>query len=154
MFEELKQMNAELEELKKAHLEKSKGIFTSVAAQLFAKHPALQSFGWTQYTPYFNDGEECTFSAHTSDPEINEVDSYSMDFDEEFVTDYGAKKDGEGKYPKKPNEWYNHVLKAAVVDVKEFLDNIDQSVLRDMFGDHVQVKVTASGTEVEEYEHD
>lgn len=155
MFDELKQMNAELEQLKAAHLEKSKGIFTNVAAQLFTKHPALQSFGWTQYTPYYNDGDECVFSARTDDPDINGIDSYSMDFEDELITDYdSSKKDGNGNYSKKPNEWYGHPIKGAVEDVKEFLSNIDNAVLRDMFGDHVQVKVTANGTEVEEYEHD
>lgn len=154
MFEELKQMNAELEALKKVHLEKSKAMFTNVASKVFAKHPALESFAWRQYTPYFNDGDECVFSAHVSEPDINEVNGYDINFKDETVTDYNAPKDHLGNRPQIPNPQYNLTLQAALVDVKEFLENVDESVLREMFGDHVEVKVTATGTEVEEYEHD
>lgn len=154
MFEELKQMNAELETLKKAHLERSKGLFTDVAAKVFQKHPELQSFGWRQYTPYFNDGDECVFSAHVSEPDINEIDGYDINFEDEKITDYQAAKDATGNRPLIPNPQHNPALQAALVDVKEFLSNIDEAVLRDMFGDHVTVKVTQGGTDVDEYEHD
>lgn len=156
MFEELKQMNAELEELKAQHLEKSKGMFTKVSALLFEKHPKLESFDWTQYTPYFNDGDECVFSARTDEPGINGVSGYDVNFDDEFVTDYSAKeKDPVTKqWPKIPNKDYNLELAAAHKDVKEFLSNIDDSVLRELFGDHVEVTVTAQGTSVDEHDHD
>lgn len=153
MFEELKQMNAELETLKKDHLERSKAMFTKVTSLLFDKHPALESFGWNQYTPYFNDGDECVFSANTSYPKINGDDADEMDYDKERVTDYGA-KEVNGSRPQKKNEHYNPALAAAQTDVEEFLENIDDSVLRDLFGDHVEVTVTKEGTSVDEYEHD
>jgi hypothetical protein len=153
MFEQLKQMNAELEALKKAHLEKSKLLFTEVSQKVFEAHPKLTSFGWRQYTPYFNDGEECTFSAHTDYPEINDIDGDEVNFKDEFITDYGSDKVN-GAYPKIKNESFDPDLNLALKMVKEFLDNIKDEVLRDLFGDHVRVKVTAGGTEVEEYEHD
>jgi hypothetical protein len=31
--------------------------------QALLDDPSIESFGWTQYTPYFNDGEPCVFSA-------------------------------------------------------------------------------------------
>lgn len=154
MFEQLKEMNAELEALKKAHLEKSKALFTEVSKKVFEAHPALKSFGWTQYTPYFNDGEECTFSANTSYPDINEHDGDDINFEDENVTDWSAVKDASGNRPIKKNEMYNPELQAALVTVKEFLNNVEDEVLRDLFGDHVRVTVTADGTEVDEYEHD
>lgn len=127
MFEELKQMNAELEELKKIHLEKSKSMFTKISKMLFDKHPKLESFGWRQYTPYFNDGDECTFSAHTDEPDINDING---------------------------NPQYNPDLDLARQDVVSLLNGVDDSVLRQMFGDHVHIKVTSESTEVEEYDHD
>ena len=153
MFEKLKEMNQELEALKKVHLEKSKAMFTDVAKLLFEKHPKLESFGWNQYTPYFNDGEECTFSARTDEPDINGLDGYEINFGDEQVTDWNSPKVG-NEYPKKANPDYNPELHLAHQDVTEFLANMDEAVLRDLFGDHVQVLVTAGGTEVEEYEHD
>lgn len=150
MFEQLKQMNAELEALKKVHLEKSKAMFTEVAKMVFDKHPALESFGWNQYTPYFNDGDECTFSANIDYPCINGQNE--DDSDVLMKTIY--KQDETGKYVKVVNENYNPELGLACDDVKEFLGNIDDAVLRDMFGDHVSVTVSRTGTEVEEYDHD
>lgn len=155
MFEELKTMNAELETLKKAHLEKSKTIFTEVSKKLFEVHPALESFGWKQYTPYFNDGDECTFSARKDEPDINDVDGYDVNFEDEQVTDWSGAKDPMTKeYPKIKNVLHNPALAIAHEDVKEFLENIEDEVLRDLFGDHVRVKVTKENAEVEEYEHD
>lgn len=37
---------------------------------LFGKYPDLISFSWTQYTPYFNDGDECVFSVYADYPEM------------------------------------------------------------------------------------
>jgi hypothetical protein len=135
-------MNQELSDLKKAHLEKSKKLFTDVAAKVFDKHPILESFSWNQYTPYFNDDEECTFSANTDYCEINGEDWDDYKFSKLNWRDNS------------PNPDYIPELGSAKEDVKEFLSNIDDSVLRDMFGDHVQVTVKPGGTEVDEYEHD
>jgi len=155
MLEELKAMKEEFAELKKTHLEKSKVMFTNICTKLFEKHPKLESFGWRQYTPYFNDGEECTFSAHVDEPDINGTDGYDANFELEFVTDYDGKQDPATKqYPKKLNDNYSPEVAAAQKDVVEFLQNIDESVLRDLFDDHVRVTVTRAGTDVEEYEHD
>lgn len=41
------------------------------------KTPGVVSICWTQYTPYFNDGDPCTFSVH--DPIAEFVDGYEMD---------------------------------------------------------------------------
>lgn len=148
MFEQLKEMNAELEQLKKQHLEKSKIMFADVAKQVFEKHPILESFGWRQYTPYFNDGEECTFSAHIDDPYVNEQEEYD---DGSRETIY---QKVEGEYKDIPNPDYKPEIAAARKDVVEFLKNIDESVLREMFGDHKMITVKRESVEVEEYEHD
>lgn len=153
MFEQLKQMNAESEALKKTHLEKSKELFTEVSKKVFEAHPKLISFGWRQYTPYFNDGDECTFSARTDKPDINDIDGYDVNFGDEFVTDYNSSKVN-GVYPKIKNNSFDPDLAAALKTVKAFLGEMKDEVLRDLFGDHVSVRVTAQGTEVEEYEHD
>lgn len=143
MFEQLKEMNAELEQLKAKHLEKSKAMFTDVAKQLFEKHAVLQSFRWTQYTPYFNDGDECVFSARVDQPDMNGMDYYDDELYEKLTDSQGN-----------PRKNFDENINNAYKDVQEFLSNIDESILRDMFGDHVEVNVTRTGTEVEVYEHD
>lgn len=156
MFEELEQMNAEMAELKKAHLEKSKELFTKVTKKLFDSHPTLESFSWNQYTPYFNDGDECVFSVNGGDPSINDLEYDSKVFDEE-LTEYGTYDNATRSYPNKKvttNPYYDKALSEAKDNVVTFLESIDASVLKDMFGDHVEVKVTRNGTETEEYDHD
>lgn len=49
-------------------------VFRDVTKQLFSKHKALKIIQWTQYTPYFNDGDVCNFG-------INEI-SYSVEYPE------------------------------------------------------------------------
>lgn len=136
--------------------------------QAVLNDPTITEFGWRQYTPYFNDGDPCTFSAYgtwvrtTSDPE----DASSGDLD----IDYGHASLGQmtgGEWAddpanpgrrKKVGERYEGPDKARfdrtaalgrAIDSGEFLD-----VLLDAFGDHAAVTVRRDGIEVEFYEHD
>lgn len=116
-------------ELQAQIVEESKAFFKEESAALFAKYPAMESFAWRQYTPYWNDGEECTFSVH-SDGEINGADSYEN-------------KKTEAKIPE-----------AAYGDIRKHIDAIDSDTMKTMFGDHVKVICKRDGIEIEEYSHD
>jgi hypothetical protein len=118
-------------ELRSQIVEESKAWFSEQSKALFAKHPKMQSFSWRQYTPYFNDGDECEFSAHTDDPNINGESEW----------------DGENRNSR---EWM-----AIHEDVTELLKAIDEESLKEMFGDHCEVIATRDGAvNVEEYSHD
>jgi hypothetical protein len=156
MFEKLKEMNTELDQLKAKHLEMSKAMFSEVSKQLFDKHSVLESFSWNQYTPYFNDGDECTFSANVDYPEVNGME-IGEDEMEETLVDYGSYDNVTRTYPNKvetPNPDFNPALAKASEDVLEFLQNVDEDVLRNMFGDHVTITVTKEGVDVSEYDHE
>lgn len=117
----------------------AKKLFTEESKQLFEEHPKLIGFRYSQYTPYFNDGDECTFSANTEYPELSFIDS-----------------DGkETEYEEAP---YNcdKASPAGIMDsaVTSFLQSFNEDDLKEMFGDHCQVTVTRNGTEVEQYDHD
>jgi hypothetical protein len=144
MFEHLKQMKADMEAVKQTYLEKSKAAFTDVAKLIFEKHPVVESFSWAQYTPYFNDGEECVFSANTDYFNLNGQDEYE-DGSKETIWRNG--KDI-------PNPDHKPEISAAREDIQEFLSQFDDSVFRDMFGDHKHVTVTKTETIVEDHEHD
>lgn len=45
--------------------------------------PNVHSFGWKQYTPYFNDGDVCEFGV--SDPWIKTVDDAEEEDDDEYL---------------------------------------------------------------------
>ena len=56
--------------------EKGGELFKALLSPVFENFPEVNSISWTQYTPYFNDGDECTFGVRNDYPEVNgeEVD--------------------------------------------------------------------------------
>lgn len=124
----------------------AKEAFTDAAKAIFDDNPELMSFSWRQYTPYFNDGDECVFSARTSYPDLvmkNQVNP-SDNEESEFYSWKANKKD--------PSEWTPR--EKAGMAVIAFLGQFDDATYREMFDDHVKVVVSRDGTEVHECEHD
>ena len=67
-FEEsLANYNAKVEEFKlqRAALAKQLQVsFGEIVQDFFARNPEFAGIRWNQYTPYFNDGDECVFNVH------------------------------------------------------------------------------------------
>jgi hypothetical protein len=122
-LEELKQKHATLRE---EILNESKAFFKEASAGLFDKYPQMESFSWTQYTPYFNDGEECVFRVNNY-PDINGKDKYDNEVEP---------------------------LKAAYEDVEKFIEGFDEPTMKEMFGDHCEITAKRDGVTVEEYSHE
>jgi hypothetical protein len=61
---ELTKLVDEIAELKKQFLRNAKELFSKDIAAMFERLPELEFITWTQYSPYFNDGDECVFSVH------------------------------------------------------------------------------------------
>jgi hypothetical protein len=110
-------------------------MFTETAKKIFEEFPTLLYFGWTQYTPYFNDGDPCEFGVNTSYPFARfDGEDDERGIDEELG--YGGHELLESK-------------------LSAFLDGFDEDFFHETFGDHAKVVVYADGrTEVKEYEHD
>jgi hypothetical protein len=70
-----KQIKAFAQETKK----RNEAFFKEAVKSVFEEHPNVQSFSWTQYTPYFNDGDACEFSANVEDYTLNTVDGQEFD---------------------------------------------------------------------------
>ena len=157
-FAILREKQEEIKKMKKEMLEASNKIFTELTKTIFEDHPKVKSFGWNQYTPYFNDGDSCTFSANTDYIYINGdcVDD-SECINETIITNYGTwnreKKVYEGR-TEVPNLNYDSELVKANDEIKEFLCNFDEEFFMSQFGDHAEITVTAEGVSVDEYEHD
>ena len=106
-------------------------LFRECVQDLFIRHPEVKSFAWTQYTPYFNDGDECVFGAHTDDPEINDEESWDIEYDDEKAA-----------------------MRPALADIRELLSALDSESYLLFFGDHARIVVTRGGVEVESYSHE
>jgi len=86
-------LNEALKELRKTYDETVKVSFGEALKAFFEATPEVQSVFWTQYTPYFNDGDSCYFSvgdiwynlaAPVSEEESDEdaEEDYEDDYDE------------------------------------------------------------------------
>jgi len=67
------ELRSKIAEARKIMEETAKGLFNEMADGLFKENSALQSFSWTQYTPYFNDGDECVFRSNGSYPTVSMI---------------------------------------------------------------------------------
>lgn len=147
---------------------------------IFVNHPQLESFSWRQYTPHWNDGDECSFSAHTDYLTINgeESEEHAYNLDEllkklnnpnlESEKDKLRKKldkiknKDDWEYRSVESELKNLERDPSEVsnklgllnDISGILSNVGEEIYKEMFGDHVTVIVTKDNISTEEYEHD
>lgn len=139
IVEKIKSEMAAFDAKRKELTDQLRKEFPALLAPLFEKYPGVKNVRWTQYTPYFNDGDTCEFSANVSYAELNFDSGRDEDEEEENET-----KQPEIEVPEKAEDEFQDVL-----------TSIDESFYKDLFGDHVEVIVNRDGTiETEEYEHD
>jgi hypothetical protein len=127
-----------------------KKILSGFFSEFFADHPDVHAIKWTQYTPYFMDGDPCVFGVndvhlcHKPLSDLNrDLNSWSEDIEDE---------DGEE---------VDHGWLSAQSDTERNFENQLQ-ILEDLclsaFGDHAEILVTRGDDSVEfevsEYSHD
>jgi hypothetical protein len=178
VIENIKAELAAYNEKKKTLTEQLRTEFPALFSDLLAGSKRINSFSWTQYTPYFNDGDSCEFGVRNDDIEINGGDDEDGDgFDYLSPSVYGivtADNQAEheafnagplgskyyvgtkiGSGGKFPNPHYDAAESAIVGQIEEILGSIPDDFYEELFGDHVKVTVHKSGeVSVEEYDHD
>ena len=79
---EIQALNKERQDLQTKYQTKMQEHLKGLTKVFFKDNPQVTAFVWTQYTPYFNDGEECTFSRNeisvTNCP-LDEIDDGKID---------------------------------------------------------------------------
>lgn len=147
-------------DLKAEMLEVGKVAFSDATKELFIQYPTLQAFSFTQYTPYFCDGDTCYFGVNADEPglQFEDMDEIEHTYDVSKVEDYAKWHNGHAapehvvNHPFNANRELTNEMESAI---SEFVNAIEESVMEDMFGDHVEVIVHRDGSvDVEEYEHD
>jgi hypothetical protein len=157
-LEKLKERQSQISDIKKEVLDLSSGIFEDFYKYIFEKYPTLESFGWTQYTPYFNDGDTCIFSVNTDYISVNDeyVDESKWS-SEVNVLNWGNWNRELKVYEdrvEEPNPNYDPVLTEASNEITNFLGNFDNDFYLSKFGDHAEITVTKSGVDISDYDHD
>lgn len=135
-FDELlaKKKEAEdtLEEIKKEFTESAKEMFQEWSCDLFKRYPGLEYITFTAYTPYFNDGDACTYRSNHEYFSVNTYDCEEFNRDN-FTDEEANKLDSE---------------------ISEFMGNFTDDDIERLFGDHCRVIINKDGVDIEEYDHD
>ena len=146
-------------------------MFKTVTKEFFDKNPAITMITWNQYTPYFNDGEECVFGVHeprfTNCPldeiaDINKWGEYDGENEKVWcITDPAWILKSDNKYYDTEKAALNALASAKELDIdsiQSFHSMVQTSEMEDvfrvMFGDHVTIIATREGFEVKDLEHD
>jgi hypothetical protein len=126
----------------------AQSLFKETTKEFFEQNPGVKSITWTQYTPYFNDGDECLFSVH--EPSFSNTD------DTENINweDYDGDEEGVWVY----SGWGDKPEDVSLENMNEFSKLLQSDEMEDvmeaMFGNHVKVAATRSGFDVTDYDHD
>ena len=164
LTEKFNQLIEEQEKLRAQFQETAQALFKETTKEFFDNNPTITAVVWRQYTPYFNDGEPCTFNVYepvfTNAPDPENV-RYEYEGEEENV----FAVDNIGYVLESNSPYYENVKqliqKLGGVDANscnEFSSMICspamEDVMLEMFGDHVKIIATRDGFEVDDYDHD
>lgn len=141
-FEDLQAKKAEIsKQIGKEGMVKLEEVFKS----FLTENTQYKGVCWTQYTPYFNDGDTCEFSVHSPSFVIEEIPHGADDLDDDDY--YGGGEKTVCEY----TDGHKQTVKKFTKGVFDGNDDVFELV----FGDHVRVLYTLDhGFEVDEYEHD
>lgn len=161
LIKEVKNQQSEINTLKKELLKKSQDVFDKGILEIMNSCEDLKTISWTQYTPYFNDGDTCEFSVQMDYLEVNGEESSGYDPSSE-LTPYIVEHQGtwnnkarmyEGRI-EVPNPKFNKGLADAVDSISKFLGIFDDDFYKYQFGDHQKITVTKTKVTQEEYDHE
>jgi len=157
-LKKLKTKNSEISRIQKEVVKLSSSIFDDFRNYIFDKYNKLESFGWTQYTPYFNDGEACTFCANTDYLIINGdyVDESNWISPVNIISwgNWNTETKSYVGRVEEENKNFDKNLSDASNEIIDFLSNFDNEFYLRKFGDHAEIIVTRTGVDISDYDHD
>lgn len=139
MSANLKRLSDAMKAIKKELKQKGNALVREAFEDFFQKHTEVLEVRWTQYTPYWSDGDTCTFGVNGF------VGVTQVELDDDDIDDFDLYCEGCTETS------LSEAAESDLYDIQRLLDTDD--FLQDMLGDHLMVKVTRSGVETEEYEH-
>jgi hypothetical protein len=147
---EFDELVAAQQELTKKFQATAQELFKKTTRNFFDSVPEIKAFYWSQYTPYFNDGDECVFSVHdvyfTNTTDVDNITWDEYEGEEENVFIYA----GWGKVPE-----LSEASKERCDQISKMIGSSEfEDVMKAMFGDHVKVIATAEGFDVQDRDHD
>jgi hypothetical protein len=149
----------ELENYKKEMMEKGQSLLQKYFNEFFEDFPEVKGLKWEQYTPYFNDGDECIFHVYFGyitfkDIEDEDEDEY-LEESETWIECWSYRYDLKRQYGEDQTMWPERESERyeAIKELEKTLTS-NPEILKSVFGDHCRVLVTPGGAEVSECYHD
>jgi len=133
-------------------------LVQEMANDIFDAFPVVRAIQWTQYTPYFNDGDPCYFSVNEARIALNEDFMESLQASEkqclyECRDDFMEFSYRLDDHPDSPTAKVLKKIKKALGEFQGVLNDLSEA-MEEAFGDHQQITITRDGVESEEYSHD
>ena len=131
----------------------AQAMFMETLKSFFELNPGINALRWTQYTPYFNDGDACVFGVgdvyftNAKDEQLNDVNSwgeYEGDDEDVWAESYMTYLSGKEGVDVTSCDFISDMINSSEM----------KDIMEQMFGDHVCVTVTRNGIVIDDYEHD
>jgi hypothetical protein len=157
----------EQEKLRKQFQDTAQELFKETTKAFFDGNPGVKAVIWSQYTPYWNDGDECTFSVN--DPVFTNATGDQLD--DITYEEYEGEDEGiwvsESWGFTSTSDWAKekkNEISAKSDDIIDFGSCVSfakmiqsdamEDVMLAMFGNHVRIIVTRDGFDIQDYDHD
>lgn len=137
----LKELTDKFEQEKSVLQRQAKSLFVEASKELFDEYPELKSFGWTQYAPYFNDGNPCVFSVNGDSPTINGYDTGC----DQYV---GVEGEEDGEYEESedgPTKEQEKLHMLVLKPIARLISTLPRDIMEEIFGADTRVTITRSG---------
>lgn len=148
----IQQMKEEVQNLAQEEFKKS-------MREIFILIPSLKAIAWTQYSPHFNDGDECVFGVN-SVAALSFIPSRTAYDYEELLQEMDEDDEGipENAYAISDYSSFNeNALNknelAAIKNVLNFIET-NEELMQDLYGNHVEVIFSQDDLQVNDYDHD
>jgi hypothetical protein len=136
--------------------------------QLLKDNPELHCVAWTQYTPYFNDGDSCHFGIHEVAVGISDsatLEEFKYLKYNELCDEFDNVEASEGSSVKYvSNHNIRHSIKTperlkrnGVLEIVKALEtklHHMEDICKVAFGDHCSVMITRDDIQIDETNHD
>lgn len=138
--------------------------FLEMMDELLAE-PTVAAVRWSQYTPYFNDGDACVFSIHGFQVKLLDGNALPGCTGADDDEDEDDEEDSTGWLDEYDVRRYNretsrYEVKPEFGQVGEKMVGLEQAtghfedILGQTFGDHATITATKAGFDIVFYDHD
>ncbi|AVH85066.1 hypothetical protein RsoM2USA_138 [Ralstonia phage RsoM2USA] len=153
-------LNERIQEITREKQELGKEVVKELTAEIF-EFGTVKMIYWNQYTPYFNDGDECIFRINDlmfcdrvidCNPEHYDDEEYDEDTGDRIVLNYGSIWSCTTKFDQSDVAAFGKETLELLRKFYQFMEQ-NEDLIRDIFGEHSEIFITEESVEVSEYDH-